>query len=336
MKRLSIIIPVYNLENYIEETLDICLEQDIPEEEYEIICIDDGSLDKSFEKIEKYAQNHKNIIAVKKENGGVSSARNKGLDVATGKYIWFVDGDDLPAKNTLSSALDFLEENDIDIFGFKIKSTYNREAPDCKWETPRTCCDEEKKYNFMTEVGGVGGGVWSQWYKRSVIEENKIRFCENIKYSEDVLFSFVVLINSKKCAKSDSVLYNYYQREGSAMHSKNKLKHAESMYLLAKEYDKMALLYQNTIWHKIITSKRSFAVKAMLFSLAREGNVKLAKEKIKELKHEGLYPYPFLFSSLKNNQTKKQAIINYVSFLLPAKWYFMLMVRFFALRKKHK
>ena len=103
--RLSIVIPVCNLENYIAETLDSCLAQDILPEEYEIICIDDGSKDNSLAVLNHYAQTHSNIIVHTKENGGVSSARNKGIELAQGQYIWFVDGDDLIAENALGTLL---------------------------------------------------------------------------------------------------------------------------------------------------------------------------------------------------------------------------------------
>ncbi len=94
---LSIIIPVYNLENYIEDCLKSCLNQDI--EDYEIICVDDGSKDNSPVILDRYAREYPGRIKVfHKENGGVSSARNYGLERAQGDWIWFVDGDDLIQK----------------------------------------------------------------------------------------------------------------------------------------------------------------------------------------------------------------------------------------------
>ena len=117
MIRLSVIVPVYNLENYISVTLESCLRQDIPSDEYEIICINDGSADKSEEIISQYTEKYPNIRLYTQANAGVSAARNKGIDLANGKYIWFVDGDDIIADNCLKVILSAVEENDVDILG---------------------------------------------------------------------------------------------------------------------------------------------------------------------------------------------------------------------------
>ncbi len=96
---LSIIIPVYNGEQYISACLDSCLEQDISD--YEIICINDGSVDNSLCILKEYSAKHPNIVLIDKENEGVSAARNDGLDASRGMYIMFVDADDLIQHNTL-------------------------------------------------------------------------------------------------------------------------------------------------------------------------------------------------------------------------------------------
>ena len=98
---LSIIIPVYNVGKYIEDCLKSVLDQDISKEEYEIICINDGSTDNSLEILRTYEREYSNVKAIDKENGGVCTARNAGLDVAVGKYIWFIDGDDCIRQNCL-------------------------------------------------------------------------------------------------------------------------------------------------------------------------------------------------------------------------------------------
>lgn len=98
--KLSIIIPFYNSEKYIEACLISCLEQDF--DDYEIICVDDGSTDLSYHICEQYAQNNSRIRVIKKENGGVSSARNKGIVEAEGEWIWFVDSDDMVLQNCIS------------------------------------------------------------------------------------------------------------------------------------------------------------------------------------------------------------------------------------------
>lgn len=97
----SFIVPVYNVEKYLPECLDSLLEQDIPHEDYEIICVNDGSTDGSLSILRDYEARCSNVRVIDKENGGVSTARNTGLDAARGDYIWFVDSDDLIAPRCL-------------------------------------------------------------------------------------------------------------------------------------------------------------------------------------------------------------------------------------------
>ena len=91
---LSIIIPIYNAEEYLEECLESVINQEVPFDEYEIICIDDGSTDNSNSILEKYNKIIDNLTVFYQNNNGVSSARNKGIKLAKGDYIWFVDADD--------------------------------------------------------------------------------------------------------------------------------------------------------------------------------------------------------------------------------------------------
>lgn len=91
---LSIVIPVYNLEKYIERCLDSCLDQNLDKDLYEIICVDDGSSDGTYDILENYSAKYTNVKVVHTKNQGVVKARNHGLTLVQGEYIWFVDGDD--------------------------------------------------------------------------------------------------------------------------------------------------------------------------------------------------------------------------------------------------
>ena len=332
MKKLSIIIPIYNLENYIGDTLKSCISQNIDLSEYEIICINDGSQDQSEEIVRRYQQQYSNIILYTQENSGVSSARNKGIELAKGRYLWFVDGDDTIAYNCLSSMLKVIEENDVDIFGFHLQSVSSRKISSAQVEEYEFSRNPNEIMSFMTNFGGCG--VCNEIFKTKIVKDNEIFFHTNIKYSEDVLFSYRVLQKCSSCAKTHTTLYYYYQREGSAMHSSNHLKHVESMYLLAGEYLKIA--DEEEKWRDMSLSKKDSAIKALLFGLVQNADVKLAKEWIVKLRSEKFYPFPFLWESLRNNATRKQALINYLSFLFPCKWYFMTCVRLVALKNKFR
>ena len=116
---LSVIIPVYNAEKYVAESLDSLLKQDLPFEEYEIICVNDGSKDGSLAVLQNYAEKHPNIRIIDKENGGVTTARNAGLEVAKGDFIWFFDADDLAKENILNKLKAMIPETGCDriVFG---------------------------------------------------------------------------------------------------------------------------------------------------------------------------------------------------------------------------
>ena len=116
---ISVIIPIYNVKSYIKECLDSLINQDINKDLYEIICIDDGSTDGSGKILDEFSVDYPNIRVVHKANGGVSSARNEGIKIAKGEYIWFVDGDDIVIHNTFSGIIECLKEKSPDLLFVK-------------------------------------------------------------------------------------------------------------------------------------------------------------------------------------------------------------------------
>ena len=111
---LSLIIPAYKVERYLERCLDSCLKQDTSPEDYEIVIVDDGSPDRCGEIADNYALTYCNVSVIHKVNGGLSSARNCGLDVAQGDYVWFIDSDDWIAENKLSRIVDTIKQYNPD------------------------------------------------------------------------------------------------------------------------------------------------------------------------------------------------------------------------------
>lgn len=115
---LSMIIPVYNTEKYLEECLNSCLSQDLPCTDYEIICVNDGSKDRSLEILCEYQTRHESIIVIDQPNAGVSATRNAGLEIARGNYVWFIDADDFIRENCLKRLQDCVNETDCDRLTF--------------------------------------------------------------------------------------------------------------------------------------------------------------------------------------------------------------------------
>ena len=109
---LSIVVPVYNAELYLEECLHSLFTQDLPQTDYEVICVDDGSTDKSGFILRSFSEKHQNLTIITQENSGVATARNTGLSAARGDYIWFVDADDVIQTNILRKLRGILEPAD--------------------------------------------------------------------------------------------------------------------------------------------------------------------------------------------------------------------------------
>ena len=115
MKKISLIVPVYNVEDFVARCLNSLLEQNMSYEDYEIIIVNDGSTDSSLEIIQPYLEKYPNCKLIDKPNGGLSSARNAGLNVALGEYIWFVDSDDFIMPNLLDDLYKECSSNDLDV-----------------------------------------------------------------------------------------------------------------------------------------------------------------------------------------------------------------------------
>ncbi len=210
---ISIIIPVYNVEKYVRECIDSTLKLNAPS--YEVILIDDGSKDRSGAICDEFAQKYVNVKVIHQDNKGVSVARNKGLEKAHGEWVWFVDADDvINTKVDFAKVLEKVTDSDyvmFDIARFDDGST----IPTITNGTINyvTKCTKD---DFLNEY--VCDCHQMLWYKRSVIEQFKIRFPEGIKITEDLEFQFKYLMHSEYPVKVDAVNYFYRQRDGSSIH----------------------------------------------------------------------------------------------------------------------
>ena len=187
---ISIIIPVYNVEDYLERCLDSIIHQSY--KNIEIIVINDGSTDSSLKILEKYALKNSRIIIVNQENKGLSGARNIGVEKAIGDYIWFVDGDDFIDNDACERLISFVEKEnqDLDILVFGKKDEYLNNK---SISLPKKIC--QKKYLSGQEYfkenirnGNYRTNVCDKWVRRKLITDNNLTFV-NGKLYEDMLFS---------------------------------------------------------------------------------------------------------------------------------------------------
>lgn len=212
--KVSVIVPIYNSESYIDKCIQSIINQTI--KDIEIILVDDGSTDKSIEIINKYAEKDKRITAIKQKNEGISSARNYGISVATGDFITFVDSDDFIEKDMLESLYNTAIDNNCDVIfsGIKIVNGSN----DIKYKfngNSKVYKKEEvfKLFYFDKEPFSPNYAT-GKLIKNNIC--NKVKFREDIFLMEDTLFSVELFMNcSNNIMYIDRHLYNYVQRIGS-------------------------------------------------------------------------------------------------------------------------
>lgn len=206
---------MYNAGLYVDKCLRSCAEQDILTDDYEIIVINDGSTDTSLEIVNGLAAEYTNLIIIDKPNGGVSSARNTGLDIAKGKYVWFIDADDWIEKNCLVILLDTLVRNNLDALQINAKRVDNTGFvtpyhPDFFKDSPVL---STKDY---VDGGFFEGYAWMTLFRRKIVEELHIRFNSKFKMSEDLLFSLELLSHIKRIQRLKIDSYYYCERNFSA------------------------------------------------------------------------------------------------------------------------
>ena len=323
---LSIIIPVYNLEEYIGRCLDSCLNQTLQNNQYEIICVNDGSTDHSLEILQEYEKKYNQVKVIDKKNGGVSSARNAGIQEASGRYIWFVDGDDWIRPGSLQEIERLLLKTNADpdcvAFGFSFKNTYEAETSDIpkfEWHLADN--------GYATMKNSYSNCVCAHWVKTSIIRINHIQFDEDMKYAEDTIFlaRFRPLCSKKLILNLP--LYYYFQRNESAMNRIDASQHCYCMLRLAYEYKNLSERTDN----ETIKIKMHNAYIRAMQAACRDlciycPNRKHVQSFIKMLKGKKLYPYGIDWKQFRRDpkQSLKNDLMNWLFGLLSYEVYFWL------------
>ena len=215
---ISIIVPAYNIENYIGRCIESIINQTY--REWELLIIDDGSTDNTWNIIANYVKRDKRIKAFRKENGGVSSARNFGLDNVKGDYISLIDGDDWIESTLYEDAIRSLYDYNVDVFMFEYY--IDNEDKSIKHNVDYSyygLIDTEQA--LVHSIRPHNRFAWSKIFSSKLLykSNNQIRFNQNIIIGKDTLFIIEVQINSKKTFYTNNAYYHYDQREGSAVRS---------------------------------------------------------------------------------------------------------------------
>ena len=231
--KVSVIVPVYNLSEYISHTLDSIINQDF--KGYEVIVIDDGSTDDSLNVInEKLSKSLIEYKVIHQENSGVSCARNRGLEIARGEYIVFVDGDDYITGNHLSEL--YNGETDFSLVQFVKKDGDTLSDPH-QLSKRLISCDELIKRELNMEMPF---NLWQLMYKTSIIKENNIKFTHDLIYGEDTEFALKALAYGSEVAVSNQATYIYNQRGNSAIRTSDYRR-----FDIVEIFENLAQFYRN-------------------------------------------------------------------------------------------
>ncbi len=221
MEKVSVVVPVYNVEGDIRACVESIIGQTY--KEWELWLIDDGSKDESPAICDEYEKLDSRIHVVHKKNAGVSAARNSGLNCATGEYVLFVDSDDYLEKNTIQTLVNTAQkaEADIVICGFFYwvmrNKTVVKNVPTCSYEGSGTEFLEKHFIDvFQKEFFNP---PWNKLIRRNILEQNGIRFNEQFSICEDMAFSIQTLEKCNKIVILQEALYNYiYKEQGNLVH----------------------------------------------------------------------------------------------------------------------
>lgn len=229
--KFSVVIPVYNVEQYLPQCLESLLAQDYTD--FEVICVNDGSTDRSRELLSAWEIQFPQMRVIDRGNGGLSAARNTGLDVATGDYVVFVDSDDWVEPTMLRRLAE--EADDEDMVCFACRRTDNEKydtlAPEENdgWSYYKHRALEHREVPFVC--------VWQRCYRRELLMDNSLHFREGILH-EDNEFTPRAFLRAKRIKVIPDVLYIYRVRPGSIMTTRG-LRSKESLILIGNELSKL-------------------------------------------------------------------------------------------------
>lgn len=255
--KISIIVPVYNVEKYLAKCIDSILEQTYSD--FECVLIDDGSPDCSGALCDEYARKDNRIHVIHQKNAGVSAARNRGLDAAKGEWICFVDSDDWCAKDMLSILYSAAHENDADVVCGAALST-----------------DGKKKKHLLLPVSGILNlphdfprylhAPWGKLFSRNCILQSCARFPEEIAYAEDFFFTFTVFFSAKKVYGITDLCYYYFDNPQSVTSNLSEKNIDDKCRVLSMIEQTLAASNANSEWFDYLQDEKLATKRKCIYS----------------------------------------------------------------------
>ncbi|MBQ2408862.1 MAG: glycosyltransferase [Bacilli bacterium] len=282
MKKISIIIPVYNVEKYLERCLDSVLNQSY--KNLEIILINDGSTDNSLDICLKYAKKDNRIKLINQNNSGISEVRNKGLEAAKGEYIAFVDSDDVIDKDMFKTLYNNLLKYDSDISSCNYKIFHNKINFD-KEEYYNKIFTKEESLKDIISNGVLTNFLWNKLFKKELF--NNIKFPKNMIY-EDMYVMPKIIEKTTKIVYTNQILYGYFQRENSYVNSFDEDKNKNYFLVINNVYND---LKKYNFLDKELKNYKVFSIYSAFLQAAKSNALysDFMKEKHKEYKKEFKY-----------------------------------------------
>ena len=261
---ISVIMPCYNTEQYVEETLKSVLNQSF--KDYEIICLNDGSTDGTLEILKRYQQSYPNIRVISSENHGVAYQRNTGVQCAQGKYIYYMDSDDLLKENCLETLYQYAEADNLDVVYFEADSFYETKEIEEAFPQFLTLYHRHKEYDGiydgrnlyiqMENAGDIKMSVGLQFTRRQFLLDNNIKFGME-RYFEDNLYTVKVTLKAGKARCVRDNLYLRRVRANSTMTTSENKTRFESYLEVVRglmqilEEEKQDFVLQEAIYKRI-------------------------------------------------------------------------------------
>lgn len=335
---ISFCLPVYNVEKFLQACIESIVSQMNETISYEIVCVDDKSTDGSFALLQRLQIQYPVIKAyINDENKGVSYTRNRTIELAEGKYIWFVDPDDMLYPGVVNNLYKEIElRNGNVILGDFIKvpedailSSYEKQLN----YTVTEIATKDSGYCPSDINGNVMCAVWAGMFNKTFLIENDLHFQTGMIAQEDTLLYYQFSLRTDMVIKYNGIVYIYRQRKSSVMHSKNSersKKYYNSMVIMYNVYNEH---YKNKDYRdeKVLIKKLHHMRQNLASVLATVDDSDFVKRELKRLKQQKLYPYPLRWSALKGNNNLIRRIIY---FLLPIEPIFWLSHKVFKMTRK--
>ena len=297
--KLSVVIPYHNGEKWVGKCLDSLLMQDLQTDEYEIIVVDDGSTH-SIEALMTYVNDYPHIHYIHQRNQKHAAARNYGLTIAKGEYVFFCDCDDFVAENVLGRLYDLAASEAADVLLFNSRSLAENDNP----PQPKRNFDDIKLFEsgmaYMSQPPyQFGGGVWQFLIRRGLMEEKNVKFAPEMVNREEYLFFLQMLLASGKVLKVDVDVYYYVQHPTSWVRLEGKVYHTEAFVDCIFSYLKFLTKIRKQLTDErkgsvglleAMKNREAMNTLIILTNKFRFSSIKANKEMINQLSCLGYYP----------------------------------------------